>query len=64
MALCDTCLLYSKQYDEFRQRYNDVIDGDKKEKHFCTMYNDNIPHNIFYNNGECQYYNKKEPSDE
>ena len=60
MALCDTCRFYSKQHDEFRQKFDDVIiKGDKSyEKHFCPMYSDNIPNDIYYKNGDCIYYEK------
>jgi len=51
---------YSKEHDEFRQRYDDVIDGDKLEKHYCPMYDDYIPHDIFYKGGDCPYYVKKD----
>ena len=41
MALCDNCLFYKKEQDEFRQEYDDVIVIDSKEKphHYCPMYN-------------------------
>lgn len=58
MALCDTCMFYNKQYDEFRQQYDDVIDGENREKHFCTMYDDNIPLDITYKNADCPHYLK------
>ena len=60
MALCDNCKNYKKEYDEFRQSFDDVIDGDKQEKHFCTMYDDHIPHNIFYKGSDCPYYLPKD----
>lgn len=62
MALCDNCLFYKKEQDEFRQNYDDVVVIDSKEKphHYCPMYNDHIPQEIWYNNGNCPYYEKKE----
>lgn len=62
MALCDNCIFYNKDYDEFRQGYNDVIIIDEKPrlKHYCTMYNSNLPQGIWYNNADCPYYEKKE----
>ena len=62
MALCDNCMLYNKQEDEFRQQYDDVveIDGDKRQKHYCSMYDDNIPYKIFYENGDCLFHIPKD----
>ena len=60
MALCDTCAFFSESFDEFRQKFDDVIDGDKQEKHFCTMYDDHIPHNIYHKNGDCPFYLPKD----
>jgi len=61
MALCDTCYFMTKEHDEFRQTYNDTIieNGDKREKHYCPMYSDNIPNRIFYENAMCDYYWRK-----
>ena len=58
MALCDSCQNYDKSYDEFRQNYDDVIieNGDKRQKHYCNMYDDHIPFGIFYENENCVYY--------
>lgn len=62
MALCDNCKFYDKEHDEFRQQYDDVvkINGDKREKHYCIMYTDYIPFDIFYNNGDCPYHLPKD----
>lgn len=60
MALCDSCMFYDKKHDEFRQQYDDVIDGDKLEKHYCPMYDDHIPHDIFHKGGDCPFYVKKD----
>lgn len=61
MALCDTCAFYNKQIDEFRQQYDDTIieNADSRQKHYCPMYDDNIPLDISYNNGDCPYYQKE-----
>lgn len=58
MALCDSCIYYKKEYDEFRQSYDDVvvIDSTTPKKHFCRMYNSNIPKGIWYDNKNCPYY--------
>ena len=63
MALCDTCINYNKEYDEYRQQFDDVIqlNGDKREKHHCLMYDDYIPNKIFHENGKCPYFMSKEP---
>lgn len=58
MALCDNCMFLTKNHDEFRQMFDDtiVIDGDERQKHYCPMYNDHIPFDIFYENADCPYY--------
>lgn len=55
---CDTCLNYKKEYDEFRQSYDDVIVlGDKRpEAHFCPMYDNRIPDGIYYDGDNCELY--------
>ena len=61
MALCDNCEFYNKDYDIFRQTYDDceVVNGDNREKHFCVMHDDFIPMNIAYDNGSCSYFVEK-----
>lgn len=58
MALCDNCLFYDKAEDEFRQEYDDclVVGYDEPPKHYCPMYDNNIPMKIFYKNADCQFY--------
>ena len=61
MSLCSKCIFYNKDYDERLQEYDDVIKiGDDREKHHCPMYDDNIPPNIFYDDGECEFFTEKE----
>ena len=62
MALCDTCNWYDKEYDEFRERYDDRIKdgGDQREKHHCPAYDNIIPPKIWYENGNCPYYVRKD----
>lgn len=61
MALCDTCAFMDERYDEFRQAYNDSAPiADKQTPHFCLMYDDSIPNGIYYEDGECKYYQPKE----
>jgi hypothetical protein len=59
--LCNGCLNYSKEIDEFRQRFDDVvvIGSTEPEKHYCPMYDDNIPAAIFYENAECEFFIEK-----
>jgi hypothetical protein len=46
-----------KSYDEFRALYDDVIEErNTNEKHFCPMYDDAIPNDIYYEGGDCPYY--------
>ena len=60
MAYCKTCLFYDKRYDEFRQNYDDVIEeGNTQEKHYCVMYEDNIPNKIYYQGAKCPFYGEK-----
>ena len=61
MALCDKCEFYRKEYDEFRQTYDDVdIIGHKPpENHFCPMYDDNIPTRLWYSGDECPLFSPK-----
>lgn len=61
MALCDKCLFMTDSYDDFRQAYNDVeIIGDNTVEHFCPMYDDHIPNNIYYEGGACERYVERE----
>lgn len=60
MALCDSCIFFSKDYDEQRQQYDDTIkECPQKEVHFCPMFLGGIPKNVFYKNGDCQFYEKE-----
>ena len=66
MALCDNCIFYRKEFDEFRQQYVDavVVGSEEPEEHFCQMYTDHIPSGIFYNNEKCEFYLNKEDFNE
>ncbi len=65
MALCDSCLHYRKGFDKLGQIHDDVVietDNDKRQKHFCPMYDDHIPNDIYYDNADCEFYmNKNRP---
>ena len=58
--LCDTCLNYNEGTDDFRQKFDDqiVIDGDGREQHFCPMYDDHIPHGIYHEGEDCEWYRR------
>ena len=61
---CDTCMNYRKEFDEFRQQFDDiiVIDNTRPEPHFCPMYDNRIPDGIYYNGDTCEFYiDEKEP---
>lgn len=64
--LCDTCLNYKKEYDEFRQQYVDliVIGKTRPEPHFCPMYDNNIPDEIYHDGAQCEFYIRKETEDQ
>lgn len=60
MALCNSCVFMNKKYDEFRQNYDDtIVEGENIIHHFCPIYNDHIPNEIYYDNADCEYYFKK-----
>ncbi len=60
MALCNSCFFFKRDYDEFRIKYDDVAKEKKEpDKHYCPMYADHIPFNIFYKNADCEYYEKE-----
>lgn len=59
--LCNTCKWYDKQYDDFRGRFDDnIYEKDQRDNHSCVMYDDYIPNKIWYENGDCPYYRKKD----
>ena len=61
MALCNNCKAYNAQYDEFRQNWDDTIMDASVQNvpHYCVMYEDNIPNDIFYNDAKCKFYEPK-----
>lgn len=58
MASCDKCFFMTHQYDTFRQNYDDVdaVDDKSKPHHYCPMYTDHIPEDIFYGDADCEFY--------
>lgn len=58
MASCSKkCAIYDRNYDEFRQLYNDIW---PKDAHFCDMYDDRIPDGVFDGPKDCPYFADKE----
>lgn len=61
MALCDSCIFFSEDYDRKRQQYDDTIkEYIHKEIHFCPMFLGGISTKIFYQNGDCPFYEEAE----
>lgn len=61
MALCSSCFFFDEEYDDFRKQYDDVVKEKKEpEKHYCPMYYDHIPHDIYHKNADCDYYEKRD----
>lgn len=57
MALCSKCMYMDEKYDSFRQEYDDtIVVADTRTKHFCIMYDDSIPMDIYYENAPCEWY--------
>ena len=57
MADCKNCFFYSKETDELRRRYNDVIiEGENTEdQHFCDAFTP-IPGGVFDTDKPCEKY--------
>lgn len=62
MALCKNCFHYDKEIDEFKQLWDDcdIVSDDQRIKHHCLMYDDKIPMEIYYENSECPFFEKKD----
>jgi hypothetical protein len=61
MRLCSKCRFYSREYDEGRQEWDDVVKiGDDTELHHCPMYEDHIPKEIYDGDADCVFYEPKE----
>lgn len=61
MALCNKCINTDAEYETLRAEFDDVdmIGGDKREKHYCRMFNDTIPNSIYYDGEQCPWYERK-----
>lgn len=55
MENCKNCILYDSEYDELRQSGNDVIKDGNAEKHYCRMWKDGIPNEIWDGKTKCQH---------
>ena len=62
MESCKTCRYWRKEYDDFRQDFNDeiIVDDADQSKHFCVMLDDGIPPEVFNGNADCPFWDKKE----
>ena len=56
MRECGSCVHFDSRYDEFRTMFDDCIIDGKRKDHFCPLYDDVIPQNIWYDNTKCPYY--------
>ena len=59
--ICDKCMNYSPEIDDFRQQYVDkIVKGENgKDQHFCPIYDDHIPTGIWYDGESCPFFNEK-----
>ena len=53
MALCNKCRFFTEAYDELNRDFNDIGDPDN---HYCPMYQDAIPNEIYYSGKNCEYF--------
>lgn len=58
MEYCKGCIFYDEKYDEMLQSGDDVIVEGKptEEKHYCRLYESNIPDGIVKGTKECKYF--------
>lgn len=65
MAYCKNCLFYDERYDSFRQDYNDTAEDENEiaKTHYCLMYSDHIPHSIWQQGANCEFYDTKNSGD-
>lgn len=60
--LCKSCKWYNKSVDDLTIAFDDT-NTEKQIRHGCVMYQDYIPQKIWYENGDCPYYFKREEDD-
>ena len=58
MEYCKTCALYDSEYDELRRSGDDVIviGQENTERHYCRMYDTNIPPEVVENKKRCEFH--------
>ena len=66
MIKCKNCMHYDKEYDEFRQQYDDIIiiGQENRKVHHCILYDNEIPSETWKNKEECpDFFDKKDCPD-
>ena len=56
MVQCNSCSFYDSEYDELKQKWDDVIfpGEEHSKKHYCRMFDNNIDEKIISDNKECK----------
>ena len=55
MGSCKECLFYKQEYSDFIEQYEDsTADKAKPKEHFCQIYTDGIPSNIWNGKETCK----------
>lgn len=57
MALCSKCLFYDLTIDDLNRSFNDI---DAITNHFCPMYANMIPKDVFNGPKDCEFFATKE----
>lgn len=62
MELCNKCLFYNPDHDEFRSMWDDVSDDAEpnEKKRYCHMYDNHIPAGIVTGKALCEFFMLKE----
>ena len=61
MGSCENCFFYSKEDDDFRQKFDDMlIVGESRVKHYCEQYPAGIPHGVWNGTKKCGHFWDKE----
>ena len=56
MVSCKTCLFYDERLSELVASHQDSTpEGQKTKEHFCPMFIDGIPDDIWQNDAPCKY---------
>ena len=60
MGLCNKCVFMSEKYDNIRRNHDDVVvDGKNESHHYCPMYDDHVPNDIYFGSADCKYFDSK-----